>query len=173
MGGMFGDLIAGMLDPTDAEIRSNRIRHPKERCRLKKPHSFANDLEKDRYVSAIFDQYRSIPSHDLDYHINKRHQFLTITVTDEKIALEAATRFQNLHETHVWEEMQKTCGAATVTDYANLMFDYSKHAKRYTDLVLPIEDIYNRTAAFTLTKLGFVINKDGRDFYDAATTCFF
>lgn len=165
MGGMFGDLIVGTIDSSDAKFKNSRIEHNINRTKLKKPHNFASINKKDDYLIEIFTQYKSIPSHDLDYHINRKHRFLGIVVSDKNTALKAATRFQQLHAPHVWEEMQKKCGANTTTDYAERMIDYSWLVRQHTDLTLSLEDIYNCTATETLKKLGLEINDREKKFY--------
>jgi hypothetical protein len=141
-GGTCGDLITAMIDNRDATFYFKAVMHDKQRQRLKKPLSFANDEEKDVYLQQISEQYKSIPSHDLDYHVKRKHDFISITVEDPKVALWAATRFKNLHRPHVWQEMQQACGAATVEDYAEILMQYSNMVRQHTDKVIPLESIH-------------------------------
>ena len=153
-GGTCGDLIAAMIDPADSVFKNSTVMHSTERQRLKKPHTFTSNEEKDQYVDLISTQYISIPSHDLDYHVQRSHQFIAITVQDSRIAMWAAKRFQALHRSQVWQEMQAKCGAATIEDYAQMLIDYSNMVVNHTRNVVKLEDIYNGHAIQALTNLG-------------------
>jgi hypothetical protein len=142
IGGTCGDLISAMIDPIDAEFRANTVWHNPERTRLKKPHLFDNDLDKDRYINDVGNRYSSISSHDLDYHVKSGHEFISIVTDKFNVALWAARRFKKLHRPHVWEEMQRACGASTIEDYAQTLIDYSTMVKKYTNKVLDLESIY-------------------------------
>lgn len=153
-GGTCGDLIAALIDPTHVKFENKAVMHFANRQRLKKPHTFDNNEEKDQYINEISTQYLSIPSHDLDYHIQRAHKFIAITVQDFKIAMWAARRFQALHRPHVWQEMQTKCGAATIEEYAQMMIDYSNMVVHHTTDVIKLEDIHNGQAIQALTNIG-------------------
>ena len=155
--------MSALIDPTDVELEFGAISHVMERQRLKKPHAFANHEEKDQYIVTIAEQYLSIPSHDLDYHIQQSHQFIAITVQDSEIAMWAARRFRALHRPHVWQEMQTKCGAATIEEYAQMMIDYSNMIVNHTTDIVKLEDIRNGQAIQALAKLG--INSTHKNLY--------
>ena len=141
-GGACGDMISAILDPTGTRFNNTAmIIDDVYRTRLKKPHLFQSDLEKDQYLIEIEKKYKSIPSHDLDYHIRKKHNFIGITVQDKTVALWAATRFKRLHGAHVWEEMNTVCGVGTVEGYAQIMIDFSDLIKQHTDRIVSLESI--------------------------------
>jgi hypothetical protein len=140
-GGTCGDLIAAMIDSTHVEVKNRVIMHAEQRQRLKKPHTFANDQEKTEYLDAIFQTYKSVPSHDLNYHVANWHKFITITVQDFATAVWAAERFKLVHRPHVWQEMTRACGANAVEDYAQILIDYSRMVVQHTDQVLELERI--------------------------------
>ena len=162
-GGTCGDLIAAMIDSTDTEFESSTVMHVQHRQRLKKPHTFANDEEKDQYIQEIAGQYCSIPSHDLAYHVRRSHGFISITVQDFNVAMWAARRFRGLHRPHVWQEMQTACGASSTEDYAQLLIDYSNMVVNHTMDVVKLEDIRNGHALDALSKLG--INSQHKNLY--------
>ena len=146
-GGACGDMISAILDPTGTRFNNTAmIIDDVYRTRLKKPHLFQSDLEKDQYLIEIEKKYKSIPSHDLDYHIRKKHNFIGITVQDKTVALWAATRFKRLHGAHVWEEMNTVCGVGTVEGYAQIMIDFSDLIKQHTDRIVSLESILAGTA---------------------------
>ena len=109
--------------------------------RFKKPHTFANDEEKDQYLDDMTNKYRSIPSHDLQYHIKRGHDFIGITVQDLNVAKWAANRFKQLHRPHVWAEMTAVCGVSTIEDYAQTMIDFSNLVIQHTDRIITLESI--------------------------------
>ena len=138
-GGTCGDMIAALIDPLDIVFCNGAVLHVSERTRLKKPHTFANDDEKDQYLAEV--DYLAIPSHDLNYHVTRNHSFISTIVTDMKTALWAATRFKQLHRPHVWEEMSRVCGAGTVKDYAQMLIDYSNMVQHLTNRTISVKDI--------------------------------
>jgi hypothetical protein len=145
-GGTCGDMISAIIDTTAATYRNTTVMHEPGRTRLKKPHLFKSDDEKDQYLIDAEKKYQSIPSHDLDYHIRKGHEFIGITVSDRDIALWAANRFKHLHRPHVWDEMTAMCGVNSIEGYAQIMIDFSNLIAQHTDKIITLESIYNGTA---------------------------
>lgn len=166
-GGSCGDLITAMIDHRGSKFMPNHtVKHIDERQRLKKPHLFASDKEKDQYLLDIAQQYNSIPSHDLDYHIRRGHKFISIVVDDIDVACWAAKRFKDLHRPHVWEEMSKMCGAKTVDDYAQILIYYSNMVRNYTTHTVSLESIKQKTAIANLEQaLGQTISQSGKNVY--------
>lgn len=165
-GGTCGDLITAMIDHRDAKFYFKAVMHDQQRQRLKKPFTFANDEEKDVFIQDIAQRYNSLPSHDLDYHVRRKHDFVSITVEDPKVALWAATRFKHLHRPHVWQEMQKACGAETVEDYAEILMQYSRMVQQHTDKLISLESIRQGRAVEELeSRLSIKIDKAGQNFY--------
>jgi len=144
-GGTCGDLISAMLDNSGARFKNSAVQFAQDRVRLKKPHLFNSNNEKDQYLTDIKKQYKSIPSHDLKYHIERKHKFIGITVQDQTLAIWAATRFQQLHRPHVWDEMTAFCGASTIESYAQMMIDFSNLITQHTDDIITLESICNGT----------------------------
>jgi hypothetical protein len=146
-GGTCGDMITAILDPVGTRFTHTTVMiDDLDRSRLKKPHLFQSDLDKDQYLIGIEKKYQSIPSHDLDYHIRKKHDFIGITVQDTAMALWAANRFKKLHRAHVWEEMVALCSANSVEGYAQMLIDFSNVVKQYTDRIVTLESIRAGTA---------------------------
>lgn len=170
MGGTCGDLIAALIDPTDTrfKVSTRTVAHDEKRIKLKKPHLFVNDTDKDQYISDISQFYRSIPSHDIEYHSIRQHSFIGITVNNTKTAQWAAERFKQAHRPHVWEEMQKVCGAESIKDYAQMLIDYSSLIKNKTDRILTLESIQNGTIINDLEKIiNRPIDKIGCNMYNS------
>lgn len=163
MGGTCGDLITAITDPTQAVLNKNSVTLPAERSQLKKPHLFETDKDKDIYIDYIGLVYNSIPSHDLAYHVKQRHEFVGIIVNDRTVANWAADRFKKLHRPHVWEEMQKQCGANSSKDYAQSMLDFSNLVREHTDKIVQLERILQGHAVDDIKSLG--IPAAGKSFY--------
>ena len=162
-GGTCGDLIAALIDPTGVKFSGQMVMHPEDRRRLKKPHIFNSESDKDNYIEYVNAKYLAIPSHDIDYHISRKHTFIGITVEDRKIATWAATRFKNLHRDEVWNSMSRACGAETVDDYAQILLDYSGMVKQHTNRIIQLEQIIGGTAINSLEELG--INNTSKNVY--------
>ena len=163
MGGACGDIVTAIIDPAEAQLRNGAVLLNAERSRLKKPHTFESDLSKDQYVNEIGLVYNSISSHDLNYHIEKQHNFIGIAVNDFKVALWAAERFKKLHRPHVWQEMQNHCGAKSVQDYAQTMIDFGNLVRQHTDQIIQVERIIQGKIIEDLNTLN--VSTAGQEFY--------
>lgn len=151
LGGTCGDLVTSLIDPRDTEIVNGVISLSEQRTRLKKPHLFASDKERDQYLTEIAQQYDSVPSHDFEYHRRSQHDVLLITVQDHNVASWAANRFKKLHREHVWTEMMMASGITSVSEYAQAMLDWSNVAGKIFKNTLALEKVLTGNA---LTELG-------------------
>ena len=68
-GGTCGDLITALIDSKGAYFRNKAVMFEQERLRFKKPHTFVDDKERDQYLAEMTLKYKSVPSHDLQYHL--------------------------------------------------------------------------------------------------------
>lgn len=142
-GGACGDLITALIDIGDSQIAESAVTLNKQRQRLKKPHLFNNDEEKHAYCNSMRSQYKSIPSHDFEYHRKNNHKIIVIDVDDWDNALWAAQRFKSLHSDVIWKKIMSDCNISSVTDYAKLMMDFSKMATNYSACSIKLSDITN------------------------------
>jgi len=166
-GGTCGDLISALIDDRGAElnITNGTVSLPHHRAKLKKPHLFESNSDKDQYIQSIIPG-TSISSHDLDYHISRQHQFIGITVQDFNIAMWAARRFKALHRPHVWKEMQDHCGATIIEQYAQILIDYSRMLVEKTNRIVTLEDIVSNRAISSLNdRLKIKLSPIAQDFY--------
>lgn len=165
-GGTCGDLVSAMIDSCDAEIRdTGAVFHAIERTRLKKPHLFESDLDKDQYLDSVTG-YHSISSHDTDYHINRRHRFITVGIQHIDTAVWAAQRFRDLHRPQVWQEMTARCGARTLEQYAQIMMDYSSMVANHTQDVVKLESIIRGSAVNEIQDIiGRSLQPESIEFY--------
>jgi hypothetical protein len=144
-GGTCGDLITALIDSKGSYFQNKAVMFEQDRLRFKKPHTFVNDEEKDQYLNEITNKYRSIPSHDLQYHVRRGHNIIGITVQDPTVAKWAAIRFKELHRPHVWDEMCSACGVNSVEQYAQIMIDFSNLVTQHTDRIITLESIQDGT----------------------------
>jgi hypothetical protein len=164
-GGAAGDLISAILDIHGAQLTSKgTVLHKSDRTKLKKPHLFTSDFDKDIYLAETFCRYNSVPSHDTQYHIGRKHEFLGIVVNTLETAKWAATRFRKLHQEHVWKEAQSAVGIIDVDGYAQMMLDFSNLVVNNTKNVLSLEDILQGKAIDILSDT-IDIDISGKDFY--------
>jgi hypothetical protein len=147
MGGACGDLIMSVIDSTNCKIKDGRV-HTKGydpldintyRFKLKKPHVFTSDEEKDQFLIEMAKSYKSISSHDTEYHIKRKLEFITVVASDEETALWASERFKSYHRENIWDEMVVACGANSTQGYAEMLLKYSDRITQYTDKVIDIK----------------------------------
>jgi hypothetical protein len=160
-GGTCGDVITALFDSTGTSYRGNTVMIDADRSRLKKPHEFANNTDKDQYLMEMVTKYQSIPSHDLAFHALRQHEFIGITVNDRAVALWAAQRFKDLHRPYVWAEMTAACGIDTVEDYAQMMLDFSNLIVQHTNKIVTLESIRAGTALQNP-----ILENANKDFYN-------
>lgn len=142
MGGSCGDLIAAIFDTTGCVFRNSAVGIPSERTKLKKPHLFASESDKDLYLESCKD-FPSIVSHDPEYHLKNKHKFITVSIDNYKDAIWAAKRFKHLHKPRVWTEMTSASGADSVEKYAQMMIDYSSWLAPHAHKVVHLSAILN------------------------------
>lgn len=144
VGGTVGDTVSQIIDPSELTLH---------RQKLKKPHLFASDQEKNIFLDTI--EFKSVPSHDFEYHCKYNHHILGIVCRQPTDALWAAYRFKNLHRPHVWKEMTAFCGADSVEAYSQVILDFGKMVANYTANVLYLDEIINGHAVKKLNALGY------------------
>lgn len=169
MGGTCGDLITALLDYTrDVELTDNKVLLDKDRSRLKKPHLFKDDNEKNLYLIDIAKKYRSIPSHDLSYHLRQCHKFISIISTDYDSAMYAAERFKKLHRLDVWQQVSQLTGADSVEKYAQQILDNSSMIikNNYSKILIDLKKILSGQAIEELAKYNFVLDNQAKSFYN-------
>lgn len=169
MGGMCGDLITALIDSTNMSFVNSTVKLQNERIKLKKPHLFTTDAEKDLYISHIGEIFKSIPSHDLKYHVLRKHKFISIAVEDRRCADWAANRFKNLHKPEVWQGLSKFSNCSTVEQYSQMMLDYSSMVKKekYSNKIINLEDILDGRLIEILKMYGFNLTNDYQSIYNS------
>lgn len=173
-GGTCGDLLTALIDSTDASINTElgTVQHNSSRQRLKKPHLFNSLKDKNDYLISMQHQYHSVPSHDLDFHTQQQHDFITITVNELDVAIWAATRFKHCHRPQVWQSMTEFCGADDIRGYAQVILDYSRMVSRLSKKIMPLEVILSGGAvSFLENLLNTTLPVDNHMFYQQWLSC--
>ena len=153
MGGTAGDLVTATIDGTDTRLDDRKVIIDSKRSKLKKPHLFATSSETVEYIKSMTENYSSLPSHCLDFHVEQRQDFIGIVVNTMETATWAATRFKELHLPHVWEEVMKYSNISKVEEYASMMLNFSETIKKYTTKIISLEDILSGNLLTELDRL--------------------
>lgn len=168
MGGTAGDLVTAVIDSTDVKVNNGSIELPIARALLKKPHTFNNEYEKDAVVESTV--YRSISSHDYEYHQHRGHELLCIGIDDMPSAIWAAVRFKNLHRPQVWAEMTQKCGADSIEEYAQMYIDFTNMVRQNPRVrILNITDILTGKLLEVLAEMGILTDRRAKEIYTAWT----
>jgi hypothetical protein len=92
-----------------------------------------SDNERDSYLLQIREIYLSIPSHSIDYHINRKHDFILIApVTDIEIRW-CIERFSKIYPSikHLVENTEQAYR------------DFVTNGKQHTNKIITVDDIYS------------------------------
>lgn len=165
LGGTGGDLIVAMIDSTGVTIENSTVQISRERQGLKKSWQFQNDNDRNLYVEQMRTQYKSIPSHDPEYHLRNKQSFIAVVVNRKSTAEWAANRFKNLHRPHVWQEMQSVNNADSIEKYTQDILDWSSWIKQHTEKTISLEDILNGCACEALSSI-ITIESAGVNLYN-------
>lgn len=160
MGGCCGDVLTSILDCTGSLFNSDTgaMILPMDRQGLKKPHLFDDDASRDNYVSRASEKYISLPSHDIEYHVRRHHGFIGIAVRNAATAMWAATRFQACHRPQIWQEVQRIHNIHSISEYAQMIMDYSRMIQQRTNRIVWLEDIVHGTIDTQLKTWGYQVN---------------
>ena len=153
MGGACGDIVTAVIDPTNTTVDiDGRVILSKERIKLKDPNNFFDDKEKDRMLSDI--DYKSISSHDYQYHLINQHTILYVGIFDMDSAIWAAGRFKRLHP-GTWNRF----GNQTIEKYAAQYLKNSDMLSKNRRIkILDIKDVVSGKLVGKLKNLGFEIS---------------
>lgn len=168
MGGSCGDLVTALIDDRTCEVDSQSgivIMDESRRC-LKKAKNFGDDIDKDIWLQEVTTRYRSVPSHDIDYHVKRQHRIIGITVRDSAVANWCAHRFCDCIRTQTWHNICATLSIKTVDEYATSMLHYTSMLENLTPFTISVEEILCGNA---LSKLSTISNngicQGSDDFY--------
>ena len=164
-GGTYGDIVTVMLDSKNCKLVQDKgypiFTLPKDRIKLKLPHLFLNAEEKNNYIKQMNKKYLSIPSHDLDFHLQNKHNFFGVVCEDKNLRLKASKRFKTLYQ-----NPENMSNSTSIEQYANDILEMSKKiinsGNQYIDLAQIISgnliDVIER-------KHNIEINEKNKNFY--------
>lgn len=73
-------MISAVIDSTGYTFEGDRFKPPLNKDMLKKPN--LTDAEYDQHMKSMALQYKSIPSHAIEYHIRKQHDCILVDITE-------------------------------------------------------------------------------------------
>jgi len=146
MGGCCGDIVTGLIDTKGISIQSGKCVMLKERAKLKRSFVFENDAQKNTYILSSGKHWKSLPTHDTEFHLKQKHEYIGITCKNKKVAIWCAERFRNLHTPVVWERICKTISITSTDEYAQTIIDFSDYIGTYAKHTLDIDDIIEGNA---------------------------
>ena len=133
-----------------------------EEQQLKEYFNFKSDQEKDDYLNN-YTEYKSVSSHDIKYHIKKRHLFIGVVTEDLNVALQLSTRFLKLKE-EVYNITDIT-NFKNINEYANTILNSSKLIKIFSKKIITAESILAGTGLSDLEKLT-ELDTNSENFYN-------
>lgn len=166
-GGTCGDLVTAVIDTKGCSLANNKsaVCIDRKRSAFKKPHLFVNDIEKKQRINKMKLKYRSIPSHDSEYHLLSNDSIIGIVTCDKDVAFWASNRFKDLHSNSVWTEMTNYCNAFDITEYSQVIIDFSKMLQTNNSNNLYLEDILSGNLLKRLNEMNIVTCENGEEFY--------
>ena len=168
-GGTAGDLVVGVLDPRNClyDNQQGSITLEKDRYTMKKFWLFNNEQDKDEYIDKVFKKYNSLPSHDVDFHINTTNRnVIGITCFDKSLRLQSAKRFKSLHRPYVWDSLRKVTDTETIDQYSNDILEISRKLKQKFPTI-DLQEIIGGDLINSLKILGHEIPAEGLRLYES------
>lgn len=139
-GGLAGDLVSAVIDSTDCFLLPNgKVNMFTYRKKLKQGATLTEEY-KDEFVSTVSTIYQSIPSHDWEYHLQKKHTTLSIDVKDPELYKFAAKRFISLNQPGL---VNKLFGINSIEEFVPILTDITKKHIAISSHVIYFDDIIN------------------------------
>jgi len=159
-GGTCGDIVCELIDRGTMPVFEDGYR-----SKLKHIDRFNSDLEKMEYIKEAEKKFKSIPSHDLDFHIKNQHNFIGITVMNHKDRLWASERFKIINQPESWEVMAKSSGADTIESYAEVIDQMTKRIKITKNPTIDLHNIRNGTLIDQMQALNIDLISSAKEHY--------
>ena len=135
-GGTCGDIVCQLIDKGPMPVFEDKFR-----SKLKHPYQFNSDKEKLLYIEEANKIYKTIPSHDVDFHIQHRHDFVGITVKDHQDRIWASQRFKALNQPESWDKMTKMIGENSIESYARAIDQITQRIQITKQPTIDLKDI--------------------------------
>jgi len=130
--GSGGNLVSAVIDNTNYRYTGVHFETNRNRLRTRSYMELMSDQDRDNYISKLSLIALSLPSHTLEYHIDRKHDFILIApITDIEINW-CIERFSKIH----------TENAHLVTNIEGYR-DFVQKGLAHTTKVISVEDIYS------------------------------
>ena len=131
--GAGGNLVSAVIDNKFYYYNGVHFETHRKKLRMKSYIESMTDIDRDDYLVEISSKYLSLPSHLIDYHINRKHDFILIApVTDTEINW-CINRFAKIHTT-IKDLVENTEDAYKA---------FVENGKQHTKKIITVEEIYS------------------------------
>jgi hypothetical protein len=166
-GGTSGDLVVSVLDPKNCDYNPSqgKVKISKDRSVMKKFWQFTNTKQKKDAIKNGFENYDSLPSHDVDFHIDHgQDKVIGITCFDKDLRDRSATRFKNLHSNQVWDSLTKVSKTETIEQYSDDILQISRKLER-AFTTIDLKEIIKGNLISRLTEMEYTISDESLEIY--------
>ena len=133
-GGSGGDMLSAIIDNRDYYFDGNLFRlHNFDRIKLRnrKYVKGMTDIDRDMYIQET--TYKSLASHQLNYHIDRKHRYIHIDCSDPMMAKWIINRFHKLYDGEDWYQRTQP----------DSILNWAKRASEHAYLNIDLRDILN------------------------------
>ena len=131
--GAGGNLVSAVIDNNLYYYTGVHFETYRKKLRMKSYIESMTDEDRDNYILEMRSKYLSLPSHIIEYHINRKHDFILIApVTDIEISW-CIDRFSKIH----------TTVKDLVENSQEAYRDFVKNGKQHTNKIITVEEIYS------------------------------
>lgn len=159
-GGTCGDIVCELIDKGTMPIFEDKYR-----SKLKHLDQFKDDAEKLKFMKEAENKFKSIPSHDLDFHIEHQHNFIGITATDSQDRLWASERFKRKNQPESWQVMTAISGADSIESYAEVIDQMTQRIQITKQPTIDLKDIRKGQLIERLNALNIQLISGAKDHY--------
>lgn len=131
--GAGGNLVSAVIDNRYYYYDGVHFHTFRKKLRTLEDTEKMTDDDRDTYLSTISEKYLSIPSHSIDYHINRKHDFILIAPDTDIEINWCIERFTKIHANlkHLVED--------SLDGYKVFV----EKGKQHTNKIITVEEIYS------------------------------
>jgi hypothetical protein len=131
--GAGGNLVSAVIDNKLYYYNGVHFETYRKKLRMKSYIESMSDIDRDDYLVEMSSKYLSLPSHLIEYHINRKHDFILIApVTDAEINW-CINRFAQIH-TKIKHLVENSENGYKV---------FVENGKHHTNKIITVEEIYS------------------------------
>lgn len=117
LGGYAGDLVTSVIDSQGCAVRPRGTVFMTPDRIFFKTSSNLSSIDKNKEFDNLKLNYKSIPSHDFDYHLSERHNIILVTSKTRRACEIAASRFFVLVTPEMLKEIYNVSTESELADY--------------------------------------------------------